>query len=258
MKIKYLFLLISVFFLTACSVDYTLNIDNGFSESIVITPESAEEKNIILNYNERIAIYLEEDLEDIETGDLVGNPETYKYSVLNDRLNVSARYKNFDNYIRSNTFNSCFKKTTYSSDNNSYRLDSDNIFNCFDKYDNFNEITIKFVTTKYVVTHNADSVNGDTYIWTFRKTDPKVKSIIFEYSDKTEKQYKKAVSKSTNNTSKGNNVVKNQNGKYTNNSNEQNVTVKEFAKGNKTLLIILCLLLSFLIIFGIIIFRKKK
>ena len=34
MRFKYLVLLLSILFLTACSVDYTIDIDHGFREDI--------------------------------------------------------------------------------------------------------------------------------------------------------------------------------------------------------------------------------
>lgn len=242
MKVRFVMLFLSVIFLTACSVDYTIDIDRGFSEKIIVSPQTVSESSSVLNYSRKIAIYDEEEEEDIETGELIGNPETYKYSRLNNNLIVSAKYKTFSNYIKSSTYNGCFNKAIYSIDEDIYRIDTDNIFNCFDKYDNFNDITINFVTTKHVIEHNADAVNGDTYIWTFKKTDPKNKSIIFEYTDKSEKDYKK--SKKNSSTYQRNSV--------------QNNKDKENVKKNNTLLFILCLFLSFLIIFGIMVFRKKN
>ena len=242
MRFKYLVLLLSIVFLTACSVDYTIDIDHGFREDIIITPDGTSQDSRILSYNQKIAIYDDENIEDIETGGLVGNVETYKYRVSNNKLNVSAKYGDFTSYIKSSTFKSCFNKAIPTENKNSNRIDTDNIFKCFDDYSNFNEITIKFVTTKYVIEHNADTVNGDTYIWTFKKTDPKNKSIIFEYTDKSEKDYKKSK----------NNSSSYQRNSVQNNKDEENV------KKNNTLLFILCLFLSFLIIFGIMVFRKKN
>ena len=77
MKLKYLFLFLSIMFLTACSVDYTLDIDHGFKEEIVVSPDNSGERPKILSYQQPIAIYSEEDVEDIETGGLVGNPEVF-------------------------------------------------------------------------------------------------------------------------------------------------------------------------------------
>ena len=80
MKFKYLVLILSIVFLTACSVDYTIDIDHGFREDIIITPDGTSQDSRILSYNQKIAIYDDENIEDIETGGLVGNVETYKYS----------------------------------------------------------------------------------------------------------------------------------------------------------------------------------
>lgn len=172
MKKKILFLLILL--ITGCSANYNLNIENdNFEESIdVIVPSN--DKALISHLNS-FEQYINEN---------VIYDKKMKEEDISTNFNYSHTYS-FNDF--QNRENPCFLSSNLYQDNGIYTIFS-NDFVCFESFDmKADSYTINISTNYNVINNNADKVNGNTYIWNFKKNNYKNKSIIFQYS-KTKKE----------------------------------------------------------------------
>ena len=236
---KYIICIFALIILTGCEATYELNIDDGFTENIVVLPNNDAERSKMQGYKYNETAFYESD-DFCEEGEKVPGVEYYS-STYSNALNFNYRFDK--KYNESFAAKTNFPSFRYEAYEESLIITSDDI-RVFYNYPELSKLTIKFVTNKEVLTHNADKVVGNTYIWEYQKGG-ETKSIYFKFVDPEYKGIKKDP-----NSHKNNN----------NNNNTNNKESKESKnkKSHTILLIFLCLFLSFLIIFGIIISGNKN
>ncbi len=196
---KYFILILGIFLLSGCSVDYHLNIDenNKISESITVKSENEEE-------SQKIHLDpwpIKTDYNDPDVGE---NPEKiegvnyYQEEItLHDNLyhkNISYSY-DIDSFKNANSINSCYEHF-YIHENkkeNTISLSTSAKFLCLENYPNLNQVNVKITVENPVVTNNASNINGNTYEWQITKDNYESSAIILSF--KKDKQDKKAFNK---------------------------------------------------------------
>lgn len=180
MKLKYILICLFVLFIcSGCSVNYDLDIDKSLNlnESITVVADTNSEIEKIQNYNEFLPISIEADsptvfnskVDDVEYYNIIKNSDNseitfdYSYNVDNFNDNVFAR--------------SCYQYVTVmnSYDEEEQRdellISTSKKFLCFDSQEGLDNVTVRIKTKREVYSSNADSVDGNTYIWNITKDD---------------------------------------------------------------------------------------
>lgn len=190
---KIIILLISLFLLTGCTVNYELLIvNNNITESIYVS-----NNNIILNQN--ILSTIKDDYGVYYNIEYNGDPPhcdseecvnevepVYNYN----SFSASAVYYGFDNYQRSKVIDDFFGNFKVSQNNTVYFLTATPNTNLQSVLNDVNyikapvdEIVINIVIPNKVIENNADQVNGNTYTWIYNKdTANKVLTISYDTS----------------------------------------------------------------------------
>jgi hypothetical protein len=179
---KKLLLLIGLLFLvTGCEATYTITLgDNDINENIKIL----ERNNVISSSDvskELDEIIVSNSDETMETGFY-----TFNKLLAADKSGIEMNYK-FDpanQYELYSTFlRYCYDDVSFVYDALKIKLVTNSSFKCYNTFNTLNKLTIEIITPYKVVTHNADAVDGQSYMWFIDKDD--TGKIIFE-ADKTE------------------------------------------------------------------------
>lgn len=178
MKKKYILMFLSIFFLTGCTATYELDInENIMKEKIMINNMDLDfdMKEIYItnampvDYN--LTCYLDYDR-------LVGPNEVKKEKNINyyniygttNGLKADATM-DIDSYKDSRLVNMAFASlniNNYDHYISIYGFDGVDIFNQYQTLDSFQ---VKITTDKEVSEHDADHVDGNTYVWRFTRDD---------------------------------------------------------------------------------------
>lgn len=163
-RIKFLFILIFVMFLSGCSGVYNLKINDNLSVN--------EEMTIKLDYNEQSydkAINLFKDNKVSEDD----------YSIVVSDNSMEIEYKNSydsieDYIINSKMYSQLFPNIDYANDNSKILLNTNSVFS-----NNIKLLNINIETPFNVKDNNADDVNDKIYTWTIN-SDTGYKEINLE------------------------------------------------------------------------------
>jgi len=237
---KIIILILCVFILTGCNVEYTIKIDkNSYDESIIIISETDMESNIVSNHQKPIEAFINSEISS-ETNEKLPGIEYYETSkYLNDgmyNLNLSYEFKQ-EEILKSNIINSSVSLFKVFKENNVYKIHTGANIKVF-KTENINNLKIKIILDDtYEVTYsNAQNISGNVHEWSVNKENYQTSPITFEYKQKT----------SENNTSNVN--------------NNQNIQIDKQEEVDNTgdLILVIILFLAFvLVLLGIIVGRKK-
>ena len=206
-KIFYLF--ISLIVVTGCEATYNIDIDDAFNENLIITPKSAEElSRVSEDYFPYPSFYnpnYSEDDDYVEGfNSLPNNPDSnYNNDISKDeeddnyittpveRYNVylgnvlSFSYKFGEKYQDSNIVITSTDEfvVVNAVDGNSYsRIYAKGFSKIFDEYNSLSKLTINVKTSRNVLSHNADLVNGNIYTWIITNKNSN-RDINIVYSD---------------------------------------------------------------------------
>lgn len=126
----------------------------------------------------------------LQTQAFVGMGEYYyKKTLLSSDTKLGIKYNyvyKLDEYNDSFIANSCFeyfnvvKDDKDSSGNQRYILSTSKGFNCMDKYNNLDLVTVKFSTNHDVISTNSDRSENGYYYWDINKNNATNKSIYIE------------------------------------------------------------------------------
>lgn len=194
---KKLLLMISLLFLTGCSVNYDLVITDKeeVKETFYVYVDNEIIKNNSMSIDEYLDYYASlysqnKSYKDFKITTKEGKNKSY--------FKVTRNYDSLDDYINSYSFKSMFdtanierssKYTSFTTSSNAYlkALKNDELISEDNQYDSF-KISIKFYNE--VINHNADKVdkNNNIYTWyvsedsendyIYFKTGPKVKYLV--------------------------------------------------------------------------------
>ena len=154
---KIILLFIFSFFLMGHTINYEAVIDDKINENINISITKGD----IENPSNLIDTIINED-----RYVFLNNENNLKYNKTvtknNDITNVNMKHiYSIKDFEKANYFNSCFENTTFINKNNYLYLKGYGGFYCSSS----TGADIKITTDKLVISNNADSVSGNTYIW---------------------------------------------------------------------------------------------
>lgn len=258
---KIILFLSLVLFVTGCTAEYNIDIDNYFYETVSVYPKSDDESKRLSEYTYREpAFYSPSDFED--ELQVLPDIERYDTSFSNNVYTASYRFGTY--YQKSGIANSSvnrfyavngYKSIIYASD----------FSPIFALKLSLSSIRINIKTNKEVLVHNADSVNGNIYTWNINKTNPN-RTINFQFINSNYASNHSPSSGSDFDTTKKNKEIrvskdskKNETStsSYDVNLNQDNTqNDKDSSKRNDIFLYILYILF-FSGIFVIIVFRNK-
>lgn len=170
---KNIILLLSIFLLSGCSVQYNLEISSdNISENIKIGKFIATEVKDF-EYLTPYAI-----LNDV-------NQKFYLLEYSNEVLSLSYDYT-MDNFEMSEAFNQCYDMSNFSYDDRYYYILTSNEFKCL-SYLGYeaDEVKINVRSRFKVIESNADYVNDDVYTWVINEVNYKNKpiNITFDFNE---------------------------------------------------------------------------
>lgn len=166
MNLKKVLMVILLILLTGCSSEYTLKVtNNSFKENIdIVIPKSMistlteEQKQNKIELDDQITPFIKEKTPSVESQD-----KFYKKKVIenNEYYQIRMNYTfNENEFEKANSINSCFQYTDLDFSKN-YYINLQGSFYCLYA----ETIDIKIETNNKVYFNNADSVEGNTYIW---------------------------------------------------------------------------------------------
>ena len=186
MKKNILMLIISIIFLTGCTSEYTIEFSNkkikeNITVDILDSDIPTKSTNQVAEVDDSITPFIENDQYPLM------NDKNKKYSkkVTNTnsgkRVNLKYTYSH-DEYRNSKAYNMCFENKEFTELRKGYSLSFSGKFYC--RYTD--EVVIKIKTNNVVISHNADKVEGNTYIWTINSKNVDNVDINMEISNKVE------------------------------------------------------------------------
>ena len=185
-KIKYLLLFIIILITSGCSVEYNLyiNEDNSITEKVIASENTKKLESLTRSKGSSAVTYIynmykrNDDKIDLTTIEEAKNTKVSARTSHNDILEYSEKFKSdvFNRvYIQKNN-----NIVTFTSKQSEKLTDDDNYSLIYD------DITIKIYIPFKVIEHNANSVQGNMYIWKINKNED-LKEIKFSYDEGSKK-----------------------------------------------------------------------
>lgn len=238
-KNKIILIILIVLCTTGCTVDYNLLIeDNKIKETTTFHQESSDtdEKSYMYSqYLEEYPIYIDEEYLYYDPNKKVEGNTYYDKSITDDSNGYNATYKaefEIKEYDRSRFFNDAFvnRSSGYDKNERCYYIIADKL-KIFEQENNINHINVSINIVGYkVIESNQDSVNNNTYTWSFDRSDKERSIILRLKKDNSNVEVKPS-------------------------NNDKNDTIK---KESKYTMYIFYGILLLIIIIGYLIFRKMK
>ena len=177
MKVKYLLVLICVFLLTGCDIEYDLTIDSDtFDESInmAFSKSDTNYDDVIIYRDNKTPISLDSDEKNF-----------YNTSVTDDGNNYNLKYNykhNISSFKNSYFLNNCYPNSMIVDNGKSISFSSGEKFSCFSGDDGLqaDSIIINITTDMKVLKNNADEVTDNTYTWRLDMYNYFNKTVEFE------------------------------------------------------------------------------
>lgn len=182
MKIKRIWIVMSLLLLTGCTVNYDLNInDNGiFIETITGTVTNEELDNegrtdvndYLYNMNYSTPLIRDEGTYNKDIVDRDGYKEfRYTYTFRN-------------NYEDSSAVNNCYEDVTFEKNADLYYIKLGGKFSCLYS----DKVIINVTCDNVVIDNNADKINGNTYTWEITSENDDIYMVISRNDKKENEQ----------------------------------------------------------------------
>lgn len=184
---KVLLMLSFLFLLTGCSASYELEIkEDKFSEKIILNDMNVSDdlmevyltNAMPFDYQETSYLYYDKIVKPYEIERTKGN----KYYDLKSfgQYGIEANFSGkFSDYKYSNALHSTFNSVHVNNYEDYISIYGFDGVSAFSNYSTLDRIDVKIKVDKTVREHDADEVNGNTYIWHFYKNNPE-KSLYIE------------------------------------------------------------------------------
>lgn len=175
---KKIVLVISILFLTGCTVEYNLHFSSdSIKEQITIIPETNQEQE-----NTKT-------LEKTEYFAIIDKNRNLPYEVKQNKIGNYTSYTYTYDYgfseFKQSSFTRCYDAYTILEENNIISLNTSKKFNCMVyNYNKIDNIKINITTDYKVIESNADEINGNVYTWNINNSNYENKSIKFSYNIK--------------------------------------------------------------------------
>lgn len=162
---------------TACTCEYNLTIEDGkFKENIKLTMQTDTEIKAI---NNKWTIPIDKEEYDIgldTATDYKPKGKVYDYTVDENTLTLKNDFTIYDyNYATAPSL--CYNKVTVNNSDGNTIISTSPKAECFDKYPSLTRVNVKITVDGKVISNNADSVSGNTYIWNLTKANASNKAI---------------------------------------------------------------------------------
>ena len=192
--IKSLILLLPMFLLSGCTINYDLTIDSKVNEVILINSDI---------YKKEVPMYIDDyDVTYESTGKLDG----YKYYDL-QKYNGNTIYKaafNKNTFRNATSCNLLFEKCNFVSNEGITVLSTTTGTIIFETYPELEAININITLNGEVVNHNADKVSDNMYSWYINPSNAKEKRILFEYKGTISSDFSQTIEDDTESKDKEN------------------------------------------------------
>lgn len=256
---KIILLIVCIFTLTGCNVEYNLNIDKfNITESINLTSTTEDENEDISVYSKPIQAFLNTEDYSESTEEIEG-VSYYKIEkdIFNNPHTMNINYKFLVNeFKKSNIANNAVSTFSVKDTNDTLQINSGTNIKAFNLNSGIDNLKVKITYDENIyelVKSNADTTEGSSLIWNVTKETYKKSPISVELKKKGSKD-----NNQSNNNDKNNNQNNNNNN---NNSNENNKTtdiVIGNIKINRIVLIAGMLGVFFLIVIIVIIVKQNS
>lgn len=177
MKKRILLIITILLFTTGCTCQYNLTIEgNVYKEEIILTGETSEEIN---TFNKKWKVPVDKEIYNLgldPSSQSVNESDIYNYKLTGSKLKFNYEFTK-NGYANSSAVSNCYNKLTVSNYGDSIILSTNTKVECFDKYPPLTSINVNVKVDKPVISHNADRVNGNVYIWNITKSNKDDKSI---------------------------------------------------------------------------------
>jgi len=188
MKKRILIIPLILLLTTGCTCQYNLTIDDDiYKEEIILIGENSQE---ISQFQNQWQIPVDKEEYEIIAGsdtEYIPEGEIYKYNLSSNKITFNHNFSK-SQFNNSTAVANCYGKLTITNHNDTIIISTSNKNNCFDKYPTLTNIKVNIKVDKPVISNNADSVNGNTYIWDINKDNINDSSINLVLEDNTSKQ----------------------------------------------------------------------
>lgn len=180
---KIVIILICLFFITGCTAEYDVSlIGDKLNEKLTLKETNTEiydeETSSGLTVRDMFNILFQED----QYG-----KEEYKVKKLDENILSAELKSNKLTFETSPIISTCYPDISITESNEIITIDTGDNFQCYDIYDNLEEVTVKFKTDHKITSHNANSKTKGTYVWNLTKGGSK--RIVISYSTKSPIKY---------------------------------------------------------------------
>lgn len=181
-KLKILLVVAFLFLLSGCDATYEININDGnITENLKVieTDKSIFDKTNDSGWTVRDAF------NSFLNGDEFAE-ENYDVKSLNtdDQLGLEYSSSSSESVMDLSLLNQCYANPTVEIYNGIVTLDTGDDFECYEYYDNLNNIKVILNTNHKVISTNAEVLDDGSYIWNITKDGSKrIKISYYESND---------------------------------------------------------------------------
>ncbi|MFI3261020.1 MAG: hypothetical protein R3Y13_04855 [bacterium] len=191
---KKVILLVCVLLLSGCEVEYNLVIEGDIIKEMSSTKHSTNEEEYIETatltsiyqsyYNKNIPLYNNDENFNYHTFEPLGEVEYYDVSYNNKVLSGEAEFS-ITKFSNSYLLNNCATvMVTRSGD--TVKINSDNVYKCFNQFELLEEIVINIETDEVVVYSSADYKTDNVHTWIINANDYDSVALYYVYDSDEE------------------------------------------------------------------------
>ena len=169
-------LLLTLLFLSGCTVEYNANITRENVTEMATIDE-------VINETYPVTAYIN-DQGPSETNDKTPGIDYYEIVANNNTMMFKYTFP-FNRYLEGTGVNYCYKEVNMKKlEQNQYKITTSNYNSCIDFYNEIDQIKINltFANEFTITNHNADQVNNHTYTWLINRANYQNKAIEITYS----------------------------------------------------------------------------
>jgi len=252
-----------------CEATVTLNInDDEISETVLITEYISEDNptsQIKYRYRDYMPAYAENMLADTEADEYIAGIKYYDKKEKNTGTEYYITYKytfDIDDYGKAMTVKNGFKSNTIQMDkvdeNVLLSTDSGGVL-YLKNLQNLTKVNVNITVDRKVLEHNADSVVGNTYYWTFTKdNNSKGVYLLLDDSKEEEKEEEKKESEEEKENNYNNGETTQKKEEEESNSTKAKKKLEEKANKHPFILIIICIIVFLIFVFMVTKVEKIK
>lgn len=195
MKKRIILLIFMILFLTGCSVNYELKIDNDeIIETMILTQQENgiyTNESIYSSFNDEYPIFKDQEFLYYAPSEKLEGNTYYKKTINESNGTYTAKYvANFDidDYSRSRILDTAYKyySTGYNSKDKAYYITANNL-KIFNNNKNIDNISVTINLEGYeIVDSNYHTKNNNSYTWNFNRGDDGTLDIKFKKKNNEE------------------------------------------------------------------------